>query len=363
MEDLEKRIETYENIFNRISDVVFTMDLDLNTNLVSPSIQNLTGYSPQEYINIPLEKRHTEESVKLLKSVFKEEMENENYPNIDKNRTRNVEVEHYTKDNKIINISINLSMIRDENQLAKEILGVTRDVTEKKEKEKQDEKLLYSMIHDIKSPLSGLIGLNQLIINKINELKKIEGEDLEEIKEYLLAINNSSKLVMNNADLYIDLIKSTKKHEPSLINVYPIINDIYYLQLPNLKKKNINFKNKVDYNYKIYADPNSLNSIFQNLVSNSIKFTNQGGEISILVNELDHNDQIIVSDTGIGIDEKTKQSLYNLGYTTKDLDGKFSTGMGLTIVKNYIDKHGGEINVESELNKGTTFYITLPKYR
>lgn len=68
MEDLEKKIERYETIFNRISDVVFTMDLDLNTNLVSPSIQNLTGYSPQEYINIPLEKRHTEESVKLLKS-------------------------------------------------------------------------------------------------------------------------------------------------------------------------------------------------------------------------------------------------------------------------------------------------------
>lgn len=132
----EKALVINENnlrcITDNISDVVFTTDLDLNTTYVSPSIQKLTGETPENYTNKKIEKKHPTDSLRIIQSAFIEELEKEKDPNIDKKRTRIIEVELYKADGSKIYVSTHLSFIRGENGNPIGIQGITRDITKRK---------------------------------------------------------------------------------------------------------------------------------------------------------------------------------------------------------------------------------------
>ncbi len=146
----EKNIRESEKklrqITENLTDVVFTTDLNLNTTYVSPSVEKMLDEPPQIYIKKDLEEKHPPASIQKIQAVLNEELEKEKDPSIDKNRSRIIELEHYTSDGNIINISMHLSFIRDEQGKPIGIQGLTRDITEektlKKKLTKQHDKLL-----------------------------------------------------------------------------------------------------------------------------------------------------------------------------------------------------------------------------
>ncbi|NLM43383.1 MAG: HAMP domain-containing histidine kinase [Clostridiales bacterium] len=146
-------------------------------------------------------------------------------------------------------------------------------------------------------------------------------------------------------------------------NIVSIVEDITMSIVKFAHMKNLNITFDTDIEEKIMAiDPDAIERIMLNLISNAIKFTKEGG--SIYINIYDKGDRIIVSvkDTGVGIPESSLKSIFERFYQidntlSKNMEG---SGIGLSLVKALVESHGGTISVESELNKGTEFIIELP---
>jgi signal transduction histidine kinase len=129
------------------------------------------------------------------------------------------------------------------------------------------------------------------------------------------------------------------------------------------KKKGIEITTDIPDDTVVFADSNMLQAIIRNLVSNAIKYTNKGGRISLSVNATnDKNIGIAIQDTGIGMSNEMVDKLFRIDTNAnrKGTDGEPSTGLGLLLCKEFVEKHGGKIWVDSEEGIGSTFYFTLP---
>jgi signal transduction histidine kinase len=128
------------------------------------------------------------------------------------------------------------------------------------------------------------------------------------------------------------------------------------------KKKNIMVKSSIDRKIFVIADLDMLQTVVRNLVSNSIKFTNPGGEIYVNAEELNDKVKICVEDTGVGISKENIQKLFKIekSFSTKGTIKEEGTGLGLLLCKEMVDMHKGEIWAESEPGKGTKIFVTIP---
>jgi signal transduction histidine kinase len=127
-------------------------------------------------------------------------------------------------------------------------------------------------------------------------------------------------------------------------------------------KKEIKLINQIEKEFYVYADEDMLNSIALNLITNAIKFSNRGGEIYIFALSKNCFINISVKDSGVGMDDNTLKKIFDLDAkkSTLGTENETGTGLGLVIVKEFVEKHGGSIMVTSEFSKGTTFSFTLP---
>ncbi len=221
---------------------------------------------------------------------------------------------------------------------------------------------LFSIIsHDLKNPIGALKELIQILANERKDLTD------EEIDEILTELKLSSSNVL---DLLLELLTWSRSqqgkisYDPHLQDLYQLVYQNISILQPLAKQKNINLINQVNENTLAYIDANMVNTIIRNLINNAIKFTNIGGSIiigaGVSTNEL--NELIVyVKDTGVGIPKDKIDNLFQIQstYTTKGTSGEKGTGLGLLIVKDFVEKNNGKIWVESELNVGTTFYFTL----
>ena len=135
------------------------------------------------------------------------------------------------------------------------------------------------------------------------------------------------------------------------------------LVMESARKKRIEISFTISEDIKVYADENMLKSTIRNLTTNALKFTPKGGKISIVANSVNGNGvEISITDSGIGMNKDLLDKLFRLNeYTSrKGTDGESSTGLGLLLCKDFIEKHGGEIGAESEEGKGSVFHFNIP---
>jgi len=152
-------------------------------------------------------------------------------------------------------------------------------------------------------------------------------------------------------------------YEPESFLILPKLSDSLAPTLEAITHKKIDLTYDVPDDLAVFADGNMFESIIRNILSNAIKFTDYGGKIIIRAKIMDGNwVEIAVNDTGIGMNKEILENLFKLDANTnrKGLDGEPSSGLGLIICKDFIEKHGGKLWVESEVNRGSTFYFTLP---
>ena len=153
-------------------------------------------------------------------------------------------------------------------------------------------------------------------------------------------------------------------YKPQILSFRDICINIFEILSPNANAKNITINYSAPDEINIFADIDMLKTVLRNLVSNAIKFTNNGGVININAVENSGNVTISVSDNGIGINPDNLAKLFDITevITTKGTAKETGTGLGLLICKEFVEKHGGEIWVESEVGKGSDFKFTLPIY-
>ena len=223
---------------------------------------------------------------------------------------------------------------------------------------------LFSLIsHDLRSPFNSLLGFSEILTNEYESLTT------EEIKEYIRAIYDSSKNLygMTNNLLQYSRFQTGKiDFNPENLNLKKVINECLKILKGNFVKKQLNVTDDVSENLYVYADEDMLLSIIQNILSNAIKFTYKKGEIKISASVVTESNnggmaKISVEDSGIGISETDmKRILEGDPYTNPGTEKEFGTGLGLQLVKDFIVKNGGRLNIKSKINAGSTFSFTIP---
>jgi signal transduction histidine kinase len=249
--------------------------------------------------------------------------------------------------------------IEEENRKA---LVLLQESEAKYKQSNVDKNRFFSILsHDLRGPFSSLLGLSDML------LRNIDKYDLNNIRTHITCI---SEISHNTYNLLEDLLlwsgsqSGNLKFEPVRIKVSELFSGIVRTMSPSTGNKKIALKYSAgEYDY-ITGDTDMLNTVLRNLVSNSIKFTNVGGEILLTSQLQDGQILISVSDNGIGIPEKDQAKLWNITttYSVRGTNGETGTGMGLILCKDFIEKHGGKIWVDSEAGIGSTFKIILPAY-
>ncbi len=230
---------------------------------------------------------------------------------------------------------------------------------ELKELNATKDKFFSIIAHDLRNPFNTLLGFAELIITNIHKYDKIQ------IEEFVGIIHKTAKNAYSLLENLLDWARSQTGRleiKPEIINIYGIIAENIELLSNNIARKNIELVNKVNKNVKAFADPNMIHTVIRNLLSNAVKYTNFRGKIGISSKQAGKFVEISISDTGIGIKKENLDKLFriDMNFITKGTDDEVGTGLGLIICKEFIQKSGGEIRVNSNYGKGSDFIFKIP---
>lgn len=281
----------------------------------------------------------------------------------------NVEVSIVTNKGNERNILMSLSM--NNNQINGTIIDITeRKLAELQIKEKNKElyanniekdKFFSIIAHDLRSPFNSFLGLTQIMAEDLPNMT------LDQIQKLAISMKNSAGKVnkllenlLNWARMRRDMFPFT----PQQLSSQQLIGHCSEHCIDLAKNKSVSITIGLTEEIEVYADINMIQTVLRNLVSNAVKFTNPGGEISVKASKIDGEKvQFEVHDTGIGMSKSIVDNLFRMDVNTsrRGTEGELSTGLGLILCKEFIEKHNGKIWAESTENVGSSFFFTLPQ--
>jgi two-component system, sensor histidine kinase and response regulator len=219
----------------------------------------------------------------------------------------------------------------------------------------------FSIIsHDLKNPFNSILGLSNILVEQIQE-KNFDG-----IEEYAAIIQKSS---MQAYELLVNLLEWSRtqigriEFSPEYIELGALINEVAELLNDSARQKSISIFKELPRNMLVSVDKAMISSVLRNLITNAIKFTHPSGQVMISADKKPDELTISISDNGIGINKETIGRLFRIdeNHIALGTQNEKGTGLGLILCKEFIEKHGGRIWVESIIGKGSTFYFTIPK--
>lgn len=221
-------------------------------------------------------------------------------------------------------------------------------------------KFLSIIAHDLKNPFHTLMSLSSILNNNYSDLST------DEIKEY---IGDLEHISINTYQLLENLLNWSRTqtgridYNPERILLASIVSKNYELLKSDFDNKGIDVKIDILDEQYIKADYNMINTVFRNLIHNALKFTYEDGEVRISSKSTDDYIEISISDNGVGIAPEYLKDIFSIEnqYKSAGTRGEKSTGLGLAICKEFIEKNNGDISVNSEVGSGTTFHIKIPR--
>ncbi len=222
-------------------------------------------------------------------------------------------------------------------------------------------KFLSIVAHDLRNPFTTTIGVLDLLKDHLNDFDKTEIQRLVD----MAAISSARALnLLDNLLAWSILQNKQKSFNPEKINLRELISNEFESFNLSAAQKQITMDHSIAPGLHVTADIQMVKTIFRNLIGNAIKYSNSGGVIFISATEGKQFIEIEVRDNGIGMSQKTKEKLFKIDefHSMTGTNNEQGTGLGLLFCKEFIETHGGKIQVESEPGKGSKFRFTLPHY-
>ncbi|MDI6051035.1 PAS domain-containing sensor histidine kinase [Flavobacterium sp. XS2P24] len=359
--------EFYSQIIDSLQDYsIFTLDNEFVINSWSSGSTKIFGYEPDEIIGQHFDVIFTEEDIQNgipqteIQAALVEGRATDNRWHICKDRS----------------IFYAYGLVFPLTGIDGEMLGyvkILRDLTERKKsedaikkyvKELEDlnthkENVLAIVSHDLRSPLSGIIGTAEYLKTNLDRLESTKA------KEMLDLLHKTAVDELNMLDNLVEWARikyASEVFSPSKIELFDYAQKVFESLHDAAALNSINLRNEIGPNISVFADGKMLLSVFQNIISNAIKHSLPGGEIIVLAKIEAEKVLIQIKDSGIGMSKDVQSKLFTpqmstLSKARKDNKG---AGIGLLLVKGFLEKNDGEIWVESVEGIGSSFYFTLP---
>ena len=244
-------------------------------------------------------------------------------------------------------------------QLKKKNLIITRQNTRLDELNRTKDRILSIIAHDLRGTIGNQI--TALAVLRDKELRP-DSENSDKMLARLSHASSASLELLENLLLWSRMQEGEITYQPSRENLCEIIDETIMLFEPTLQNKHLTLEDKTEEELTCYADRFMIHTIFRNLLSNAIKYSHHGGQITIEAQRKEECLQIEVKDRGIGMSqgEITRTMRGATGNSRRGTDNEKGSGLGLTLVRDFLEYHGGEFRIESEEEKGTLVLITLP---
>ena len=370
-QELQKSEEKFRIITENSSDIIWHLDSNFLLTYISPADERIRGFKKEEVIGKSLFSILKPEGIEMLKEANKKRMIDLSHGI--RSAPAIYELEELCKDGSWVWVEATAAAFYDSDGKISGYHGVSRDISERKkaelllkERESQLRELnstkdkLFSIIaHDLRGPFNAIMGLSELLIKKTKDF------EVEKTQKLLRIINSTAEntlVLLDNLLAWANSQTGKNICNPQKTNLSAIINEILKASRPIAKIKNISLNYIQTDDVEVYADVNMLKTILRNLFSNAIKYTHPNGEIAISAVQNQNNIEITVSDNGVGMSEETRNKLFDIdaNVSTTGTANEKGSGLGLILCKEFVEKHGGEIWVKSELGKGSAFIFSLP---
>jgi len=361
----KKDEEKFKQLIKNSFDMIVLLDSNGIQHYVSESSERILGYKPEELVNISvIEKMIHPEDQEKTRAGFIDILEN--------GKNGGTQYRHRHKNGSWVYLeAFGTNQIK--NPLIKSLILNIRDITDHKKAEEELNKSktllmeanatkdrFFSIIaHDLKSPFNSILGFSEILVNRI------KNKDYYDIENYAQIINDSSHRAMNLLTNLLEWSRSQTgkiKFNPEHFNFTDTVNDVVELSNDSALLKSITISKKIPNNTYVFADQSMIKTILRNLISNAIKYTNQGGKILISLNQNQKEFVVSVSDNGVGIKKEKIEILFRIdsNYSSLGTNNETGTGLGLLLCKEFIEFHDGKIWAKSKLGEGCCVKFTIP---
>lgn len=215
------------------------------------------------------------------------------------------------------------------------------------------------LAHDLRNPFLVLLGLTELLNEELDRYTKVQ---LQEMLQKLYSSSKTVYALLTNLLEWSRLERGLLIPEPRTFSAADIILRNIRLFASQAQRKHIQVRHQIPSGMVIYADIKMIDTVIRNLLSNALKFTDSGGFIEIVAQAHEHDVELVITDTGVGMSQDILNNLFRIDQKTlrQGTAGERGTGLGLILCKEFVEKNGGTLRVESVVAQGTTFRLTLP---
>ncbi|MBP8849035.1 MAG: PAS domain S-box protein [Breznakibacter sp.] len=361
----EREIRKLSTAVNQSPATIVITDINGIIEYVNPHFTIITGYTYEEAIG---------NNPRILQSNYHpKEFYQEMWNTLVNGHTWSGEIYNKRKDGSCYWEEAIMAPVIDEKGVITNFVAIKNDITQRKNIEikikvqndqlrslnETKDRFISILAHDLRNPFHTMMGLSQLLKTAIPN----NNEDSLELASAIHSTASNTYQLLENLLEWAHVQRNKSNPKLQVINLGELITECITLLHENAHVKKITIKNHIDSNCTLIADSEVFKTIIRNLLVNAIKFSHRGSTVSLKAEIKPELTEISIIDNGVGMSQETVDKLFDLGsaQTSKGTDGEKGTGFGLLICKELVEKHQGSITVKSEINKGTTFTIILPK--